>query len=153
MSDGMPRSQPCMVANASLFAAASPQSSRVESPSIGTSSTSALAISRSSASHQSLPVAGGEIARHVDGEGRRELAHHRQREIAVVAIAVVEGEAGEAAREVALAHPPVHFVEGDDVDVEAADVLERRAQEVGRDFQMSGSAEMRRPGPAGRGAA
>ena len=68
--------------------------------------------------------------------GARELAHHRQREVAVVAIAVVEGEAGEAAREVALAHPPVHLVERDDVDVELADMVERRAQEVRRDFEV-----------------
>ena len=43
----------------------------------------------------------GEIAGDIDGEGRVKFAHHRQREIAVVAIAVVEGEAGEAPREIA----------------------------------------------------
>ena len=101
------------------------------SPPIGTSRTSALAISRSSATHQSLPVPEAKSLVDIDGERRGELAHHRQREIAVVAIAVVEGEAGKAAREVALAHPAVHLVERDDVDVEAADVCERRAQESG----------------------
>ena len=70
-------------------------------------------------------------------KGASILAHHRQREIAVVAIAVVEGEAGKAPREVALAQPLVHFVQGDDVDVEAANMRQRRAQELGRDLEMT----------------
>ena len=61
----------------------------------------------------------GEIAGDIDGEGRVKFAHHRQREIPVVAIAVVEGEAGKAPRKVALGQPPMHLVHGDDVDVGA----------------------------------
>ena len=56
----------------------------------------------------------GEFAGDIDRERRVEFAHHRQREIAIVAIAVVEGEAGEAPREIALGQPPLRFVQGDD---------------------------------------
>jgi len=44
----------------------------------------------------------GEVAGDVDGAGCVKLTHHRQRGIPVVAITVIEGEAGKAPREVAL---------------------------------------------------
>ena len=56
--------------------------------------------------------------------------------VAVVAIAVVEGEAGETAGEIALDQPLMHLVHGDDVDAARAQMAEHRAQEVGRDLQM-----------------
>ena len=78
----------------------------------------------------------GEIAGDIDGERRVEFAHHRQREIAVVAIAVVEGEAGEAPREIALGEPLMHLVHGDDVDVEGAKMRQHRAQKFRLDLEM-----------------
>ena len=57
--------------------------------------------------------------------------------VAVVAIAVVEGEAGEAAREVALNHPAMRFIHRYDIDVERADMRQHLAQEIGRDFEMT----------------
>ena len=55
-SDGMLRRMPCMTTNASRLPATLEQSSRRTVPSTGTSRTSALAISRSSATHHTLPV-------------------------------------------------------------------------------------------------
>ena len=78
----------------------------------------------------------GEIAGDIDGEGCVEFAHHRQREVAVVAIAVVEGEAGEAPREIALRQPLMRLVHGDDVDVERAQMRQHRAQEFRLDLEM-----------------
>ena len=78
----------------------------------------------------------GEIAGDIDGEGRVKFAHHRQREIAVVAIAVVEGEAGEAPREIAFGQPLMHLVHGDDIDVERAQMRQHRAQEFRLDLEM-----------------
>ncbi len=60
----------------------------------------------------------GEIAGDIDGEWGVELAQDGQRVVAVVAIAVVEREAGEAPREVAVGQPPMHFVDGNDVDAD-----------------------------------
>ena len=53
----------------------------------------------------------------------------------VVAIAVVEGEAGEAAAEIALGQPAVHLVERDDVDSLAAQPFDRVQQERRRDLE------------------
>ena len=77
----------------------------------------------------------GKIARDIDGHGSVEFAHHGQREIAVVAIAVVERETGEAPREVARLQPLMHLVHGDDVDVEArrcASVARRKSGSTSR---------------------
>ena len=79
----------------------------------------------------------GEIAGDIHGKGRIELPHHRQRKIPVIAIAVVESEAGEAARKIADDQPPMHLVDADDVDAAAAQVRQRRAQEIRRDFEMT----------------
>ncbi len=78
----------------------------------------------------------GEVAGGIDRERSAMRAHHRQRMVAVVAIAVVEGEAGKAPREIAFAHPAMRFVQRDDVDVERADMCQHLAQEFGRDLQM-----------------
>jgi hypothetical protein len=78
----------------------------------------------------------GEIARHIDGERRAKFAHHRQGVIAVVAIAVIEGEAGEAPREIARLEPLMHLVHGDDVDVERAKVCQHRPQEFRLDLEV-----------------
>ncbi len=64
------------------------------------------------------------------------FAHHRQRMVAVIAIAVVEGEAGEPAREITLAHPAVRLVHGDDIDIERAHMRQHLAQELRRDFEV-----------------
>ena len=48
----------------------------------------------------------------------------------IVAIAVVEGEADEAAAEVALGQPPVHLVERDDVDVGAPQPAQHVVEEL-----------------------
>ena len=82
------------------------------------------------------PGAFGEIAGDIDGAGRVKFAHHRQRVVAVVAIAVVEREAGKAPREIALDEPLVHFVHGDDVDVACAQMRQHRAQEFGLDLEV-----------------
>src|SRR6266478_1233383 len=51
-----------------------------------------------------------------------------------VAIAVVEGEAGEAPREIARAEPAMHLVERDELDAGTANGFDRRFQEPGRDL-------------------
>lgn len=79
----------------------------------------------------------GEIAGDIDRERRVVFAHHGECVVAVVAIAVVEGEAGEAAREVALNHPAMRFIHRYDIDVERADMRQHLAQEIGRDFEMT----------------
>jgi hypothetical protein len=48
---------------------------------------------------------------------------------------VIEGDAGEAAAEVALREAAVHLVQGDDVDRLAAQPFDRLQQEFGRNFQ------------------
>ena len=58
----------------------------------------------------------GEIADDIDGQGCVKFPHHRQREIPVVAIPIVEGEAGKTPREVVFDHSPMQFVDGDDID-------------------------------------
>ncbi len=78
----------------------------------------------------------GEIAGDVDGEGRVKFAHHRQCEIAVVAIAVIEGETGEAPREIAFGKPLMDLVHSDDVDIKRAKMLQHRAQEFRLDLEM-----------------
>ena len=79
----------------------------------------------------------GEIAGDIDRQGCVEFAHHRQREIPVVAIAVVEGEAGETPREPAFDQSLVQFVHGHDVDVVRAQIRQHRAQELRRHFEMT----------------
>ena len=78
----------------------------------------------------------GEIAGHEHGGGCVEFTQHRQRVIPVVAVAVVERQAGEAPRKITLHQPPMHLVQSDDIDVLAAQVGKRGAQEVRRDFKM-----------------
>ena len=78
----------------------------------------------------------GEIACDINGKWRLVLAHHRQRMVAVVAIAVIEGETGEAPDEIALEHPAMGFVHGYDVDAKGAHMRQHLAQEVRCDFQM-----------------
>ncbi len=85
----------------------------------------------------------GEIAGDIDGQGCVKFSHHRQREIPVVAIAVVEGEAGERPREVALHHSLVQRVDGDDVDAARAKVRQHRAQELRHHFEMAVGLELR----------
>ena len=82
------------------------------------------------------PGAFGEIAGDIDGERSVELAHHRQREIPVVAIAVVEGKAGKSPCEIAFGQPLMSLVQGNEVDVERAKMGHHGAQEVRFDFQM-----------------
>ncbi len=80
--------------------------------------------------------AGGKIARHVDGVRGVELAKHRQRMVAVVAIAVVQREGRKAAREIPVGKAPIHFVHGDDVDLAGAQMRQHRAQESRLDFEV-----------------
>ena len=94
-----------------------------------------LAITRSSAIHHSRPVPSANRWRH-RRPGRVEFAHHRQRKFAIVAIAVVEGEGGEAAREMALHQPPMQFVHADNVDIARAQMAQRGAQESGVDLEV-----------------
>ena len=53
----------------------------------------------------------------------------------IVAIAVVEGEADEAAAEIALGQPPMHLVERDDVGVGAPQPGEHVVEKLRRDFE------------------
>ena len=110
-------------------------------PPIVASIEEALAITISSAIHHRAG-AFGEIAGDIDRERCVKFPHHRQREIPVVAIAVVEGEAGKTPREVALGQPPMHFVHGDDVDAARAQMGKHRAQEFRRDFEMAVGLEL-----------
>ncbi len=80
-------------------------------------------------------VAIGEIAGDIDRERRILRAHHRQRVVAVVAITVVESETGEAAGEIALPHPAVRFVHGNDVHAERACTSTSR-KNARRDFEV-----------------
>ena len=73
--------------------------------------------------------------RHIERERRAVPAQDRQRVLQIVAIAVVEGEADEAAAEIALGHSPVHLVERDDVDVGAPQSRQHVVEELRRDFQ------------------
>ena len=125
-----------MRSKAACFAAGVEASRRVVTPPIGTSIADALAITRSSATHHNRPVPSAKSLVDVDGEGRVKFAHHRQGEIAVVAIAVVEGEAGEAPRELARLQALMHLVQGDDVDVEVAKMRQHRPQELRLDLEM-----------------
>src|SRR6202012_3758042 len=81
-------------------------------------------------------AASSEIAGDIDGAGCVEFTQHGQCEIAVVAIAVVEREAGKAPLEMTLAQSPVHLVHGDDVDILGPQMRHHGAQELGRDFEM-----------------
>ncbi len=78
----------------------------------------------------------GEIAGDVDGGGCVEFTQDRQREIAIVAIAVVEREAGEASRKVAFDQTLMHLVHGDNIDSLRPKMRQHGAQEPGRDLQM-----------------
>jgi hypothetical protein len=69
-------------------------------------------------------------------EGCVKFPHHRQCEIPVVAIAVVEGEAGKTPRKIPIDQPLVQLVHGDDIDAARAQMRQHRAQEFGRDLQM-----------------
>jgi hypothetical protein len=79
----------------------------------------------------------GEVAGDIDRERRVEFPHHRQRKVAIVAIAVVEGEAGKAPREITLDQPGMHLVHSDDVDIKAANMLQHRAQKFRFDLEMA----------------
>jgi len=50
------------------------------------------------------------------GERCVEFPQQRQRKIAIVAIAVVEGKGGEAPRKIAFDQPLMQLVHGDDLD-------------------------------------
>ncbi len=95
-----------------------------------------MAIDRLQRNPPQPPGACGEIAGDVNGERRVKFPHHGKRVIAVVAVAVVEGETGEAPREIAFGKPLMHFVHGDDVDVERAQMRQHRAQEFRLDLEM-----------------
>jgi hypothetical protein len=77
------------------------------------------------------------VAGDIDSKRCVKFAHDRQREIAVVAIAVVEGESGKAPREVALAHPAMQLVHTNDVDIARTEVDKDRTQEFWRDFEVA----------------
>ena len=95
-----------------------------------------MAITLSSATHHSRPVPSAKSLVDVDGHGGVKLPHHRQREIPVVAIAVVEREAGEAPRKIAIDQPLMHLVHGDDVDVVRPKMRQHHAQEFRRDLEV-----------------
>jgi len=78
-----------------------------------------------------------EIAGDIDRERCVKFAHHGKRVIAIVAISVVEGETGEAPREVAFGQPSMQLVYGDDIDVARAKMRQRRAQEIRRHLRMT----------------
>src|SRR3569833_590866 len=85
---------------------------------------------------QSAPTF-GKIGGDEDRERRLEFAHDGQCEIAVVAVTVIKGEAGETAREVALAQSLVQLIESDALDVVGAQMRQHFAQEVRRHFKMA----------------
>src|SRR6266566_5113416 len=76
-----------------------------------------------------------ETRRNVDRERYSMPPQNRIGETQRVAIAVVEGEAGEAPREIARAEPAMHLVERDELDAGTANGFDRRFQEPGRDLQ------------------
>jgi len=61
-----------------------------------------------------------EIAGDIDRGRCVKFPHHRQRKIPVIAIAIVEGEAGKASREITVDQPLMELVHGDDVDATRA---------------------------------
>jgi hypothetical protein len=69
--------------------------------------------------------------------GASNSRNHGQREIAVVAITVIEGERGEAPRELALRQPRMHLVHGNEIDVVFAQMLQGCAQEFRLDLEMT----------------
>ena len=83
------------------------------------------------------PLARGEFAHGIDDAGRVKFAQHRQRVVAVVAVAVVEREAGKAPREVARIEPLVQFVHRDDVDVACTQMRQHLAQERRLDLEVT----------------
>ena len=82
-----------------------------------------------------LAAAVGEGSRNVDRERCLVRLEDRIGPHLVVAIAVIEGDAGEAAAEVAFGQSAVHLVERDDVDRLAAQPLDRLQQEFGRNLE------------------
>jgi hypothetical protein len=77
-----------------------------------------------------------------DGERRRVALEDRIRPDLVVAIAVVERDAGEAAGEIALDQPAMHLVERDDLDLLLAQQGEGLLEEFGRDLEQAVGLEL-----------
>ena len=77
----------------------------------------------------------GKAGRNVDRERHVVFLQDRKRVAQIVAIAVVEREADEAAAEILLLEPAVHFVERDDIDVRAAQAADHVLEKFGRDLQ------------------
>ena len=102
-SPGNARIQSCSRSNAACLASIVAASRRTATPPIF--DFDALRLGDHRLQRDPPQPAGplGEIAGDIDRQRCVKLAHHRQREVAVVAVAVVEGEAGEAARKIALA--------------------------------------------------
>ena len=93
-----------------------------------TSIVAAFAIALSSATHHNRPVPSAKSLATNQVEQRGKFAQHRQREISVVAIAVVESECGEAAyANIQLSQPVMNFVQGDDIDVVRLEMVQHRA--------------------------
>ena len=68
----------------------------------------------------------GKARRHIDGERHARLFEDRIGPLQSVAIAVVEGEADEAAGKIALGQAAVHLVEADQIDAGAAQIFAPR---------------------------
>ena len=62
----------------------------------------------------------GKAGRDVDGERHVRFFQDRIGELQRVAVAVVEGDADETPREIALDQAAVHLVEADEIDADAA---------------------------------
>ncbi len=93
------------------------------------------AITRSSVSHHNSPMPVGKAGRKIERERRVVFLQDRHRVLQIVAIAVVEGEADEAAAEIALDQPPVHLVERDEIDAASAAAAEHVFEETRRHLE------------------
>ena len=73
--------------------------------------------------------------RNINAERHRKTRQDRIRPLLVVAVAVIEGDADEPPRKIALDHAPVHFVQRDDVDPCGLEPLQDRSQILRRHFE------------------
>src|SRR5262249_15598611 len=79
----------------------------------------------------------GKAGRHVDGKRSLVARQNRIGPFKSIAVAVVDGDADEAPREVAFGEPPVHLVEADQVEVGAPDEADHVIEEARRDLEQA----------------
>ncbi len=77
----------------------------------------------------------GKARRHIDRERHPGFLKDRIGVFERVAIAVVEGQAHEAALEIVLGQAPVHLVEADDIDARAAQQFHHPGEKARRDLK------------------